>query len=272
MEIKVYNFSINNINKQYVLYIHGACHGSWCFDKIGTIISNNYLGYSLDFKNVTIANFNNYVSYLNDVINYLFTKHKKYPILICHSMGTIIVQHYITNSIKSEFIPGVVFLTPMNPTIKGVFNTMLHMGLKYNLFFIFMSFGLFKLEYLKDINFLKKMFFNDKTDIDSVKECSEKITLERMSLISLNWYPSIIIQKYKFPMLFVSSVKDMLISNDIVYDLYTKYKNNENDVQYLEFKESGHDIMLDKEFIKLSNIIIDFIRYKIEKKCNHKNE
>ncbi len=97
--------------KETIVFVHGMCHGAWCwkeqyipyFEKLGYhCIAFNLPGHEIEGKTKRILySISDYVQALRRVVESLDTP----PIIIGHSMGGMILQHFIkTGSCKKAIL------------------------------------------------------------------------------------------------------------------------------------------------------------------------
>lgn len=254
-----------NIKNIYILFLHGVSHGAWCFDPIlKDMYEKKYLCYSMSLRNHGNSEkyekdnivFNDYIEDLNNIIEYLYNIHGKYPVLSGHSMGSAIVQYYIYRYPKN--IPGIIYITPMIMYKYLQIKQLWYMPLLLHMFTFRMVFNINVKSFFEPEK-LRRIFFSPNTKISILKNIEKKLIIEPYNiyriLIEGNVYP----YKHNIPMYFISAEYDKLFTPKIVYELYSKYKNLNEIVYYTEIKNSGHDIMLDTEYKVLSNNIEKFL-------------
>ncbi len=108
--------------KNYVL-IHGAWHGSWCFEKFAPLLaektnSNVYISdlpghynNQADFKNVTLD------SYVDSVANFIESNIDGKTILVGHSMGGVVISQ-VAERLSSK-ISHLVYISGFIPDKNG---------------------------------------------------------------------------------------------------------------------------------------------------------
>ena len=137
-ELKVRYKAAKGSPKGSIVFVHGICHGAWCFEYFMNFFSENgYECFALNLrghgdnsrKGLTFATLSQYADDVAECIKYC-TEHcnrngiKEKPFLLGHSMGGAVVQKYI----KEHFdeIKGVVLFASATakrmPYFKTLFN------------------------------------------------------------------------------------------------------------------------------------------------------
>lgn len=89
--------------------------------------------------------------------------------MIGHSLGTLLIQEYIYKYNKK--IPGIFLLAPMGITYNHIF--LFNKNLPYNMYKL-MFYIIFKIntdKIIKDKYIVKKLFFNDFSDDNTINNC-----------------------------------------------------------------------------------------------------
>jgi len=123
-------------HKVPILFAHGAWHGAWCYQKyfMPYFAGQGFDTYALSYRDhagsqksrMRTNRIRDYVVDLGQVIDTLPQK----PILIAHSMGGHVAQKYL----EEQQLPATVLLAPV-PTA-GVWRIMLHMIMRHPLAFL----------------------------------------------------------------------------------------------------------------------------------------
>lgn len=87
-----------------ILFVHGAWHAAWCWDEhfLPYFAKKGYHAYALSLRGhgksegrVRWASVGNYVSDVATVASQIEAKHGKRPVIVGHSMGGFVTQHYL---------------------------------------------------------------------------------------------------------------------------------------------------------------------------------
>jgi len=109
-----------------ILFVHGAWHGAWCWEKnfMPYFADNGYASYALSLrghgdsespKHFRWMRISDYVLDVAQVVGQL----PEMPVMIGHSMGGLVVQKYLEENV----VPAAVLLASV--PVKGVFRTTL---------------------------------------------------------------------------------------------------------------------------------------------------
>lgn len=105
MQLELIHRSANTpVKPPPILFVHGAWHAAWCWDEyfLPYFAKKGYNVYALSLRGhgqsegrVRWASIANYVSDVASVADQLEAKHGKRPVVVGHSMGGFVVQHYL---------------------------------------------------------------------------------------------------------------------------------------------------------------------------------
>jgi pimeloyl-ACP methyl ester carboxylesterase len=115
-----------------VLFVHGAWHGAWCWEKnfMPYFAENGYTSYALSLrghgdsegpKRFRWMRISDYVADVSQVVDQL----PEMPVMIGHSMGGLVVQKYL----EENAAPGAVLLASV--PVKGVFRTTIRIARRH---------------------------------------------------------------------------------------------------------------------------------------------
>jgi pimeloyl-ACP methyl ester carboxylesterase len=227
--------------KETIVFVHGMCHGAWCwqehfipfFEKLGyTCVAFDLPGHEVQGNTRRIAySLGDYVEALHRVVANLETP----PIIIGHSMGGMILQKYL----QKESCKRAILLASVPPS--GVLFASLRALFHYP--------GL--IPYLLELNLLggfkkyPQLMFNDPalSTRYAPRMCAESFLAYVELMIPVNHRTSV-------PLLVVGGSADGLISVQEFANTAKHYNAQ------LEIIEGGsHDLMLDKDFEKSAEAI-----------------
>jgi pimeloyl-ACP methyl ester carboxylesterase len=101
-----------------ILLLHGAWHGAWCYDLwLEDFAAYGYETHAMSLPahgkspghNINLYSMRDYVEALGSIIDAITPT----PIVIAHSMGGAVLQHYLGEHAQSRRLPGAVLLTPI---------------------------------------------------------------------------------------------------------------------------------------------------------------
>jgi pimeloyl-ACP methyl ester carboxylesterase len=228
--------------KETIVFVHGMSHGAWCweehfipyFEKLGyTCVAFDLPGHEVQGSTRRISySLGDYVAALHRVVANLEAP----PIIIGHSMGGMILQHFL----KTGTCKKAILLASVPPC--GVLFASLRALFRYP--------GL--IPYLLQLNLLggfkkyPQLMFNNTSRFASFM-CSE-------SFIAYLGLMLPVYHRTSVPLLVVGGSADGLITVQEFADTAKHYKAP------LEIIEGGsHDLMLDKDFEKTAEVIKSWI-------------
>jgi pimeloyl-ACP methyl ester carboxylesterase len=240
-----------------VLFVHGAWHGAWCWEKYflpyfakkgfeSHAVSIRGHGKSTSNKSLKWARVADYVEDLEKTINKLDWK----PILVGHSMGGLIVQKYL----EEHTVPGAVLLAPV-PT-HGVWRTTLKIASRHLYLFAKVNLTMSLFPLVKSQNMARELFFSDEMPDDEVesyhKLLQDESYLGFLDMLALN-LPST--KKIAANMLVLGAEKDRIFS---VAEIEKTAKAYGAECEI--FPDMAHDMMLEKDWKKVADQIIKWIK------------
>lgn len=224
--------------KETILFVHGVCHGSWCWEENFIPYFQN-LGYeciAINLPGHEIPGSTRRISYsLNDYVLALHqavAKLDQPPIIIGHSMGGMILQRFL----KTGHCKKAILLSAVPPS--GVLRASQRALFRYP--------GL--IPYLLSLNLLggfkkyPQLMFNGNSRFTSLM-CAESFIAFLELFIPISHPISI-------PMLVIGGSKDGLITVKEFQETARHYKAK------LEIIEGGsHDLMLEEEYERTASAI-----------------
>lgn len=231
--------------KDTIVFVHGMCHGSWCweeqfipyFEQLGyDCITFNLPGHETQGSTKRISySLNDYVQALHQVVSNLEAP----PIIIGHSMGGMIVQQFL----KTRSCKKAVLMSSVPPS--GVLMASLRVLAKFPGAIPY----LFQMNLLGVFNKYPQLMFNDPANCAKYasRMCAESFVAYLGLMPPVSHQTSV-------PILVVGGSKDGLIT---VREFASTAKHYQARLEIIE--GGSHDLMLDAEFMKTADLIHQWI-------------
>lgn len=243
--------------KPTLLFVHGAWHGAWCWEANFTEFFKN-AGYNVVTFNLPkhskagkVKGINRLI--ISDYVTALKAEVDKLPhppIIIGHSMGGFVVQHYL----KKHTAKAAILLAP-SPHY-GVILTTLKLSRKPYFYPALLGLNLYHL-----VNSPKKArfaFFSDALSENQVAHYSNQLCAESyLAFLGMLKPVGLGIQK-QTPMLVVAAEYDNIFS---VSDIKRTAKYYAADFEVI--KGSGHDVMLDVKWQHTAQTMLGWLAKKL---------
>lgn len=261
------NFKKATVNRRNttVLFVHGAMHNAWCWEKFffKPFLEAGYDVCSFNLpmhekkgsvKGMNALNINHYVDALEEVVKKIDTK----PVLIGHSMGGAVVQKYL-EKFPSKATVLLASCSPRGLQLTGrpSFKEDLKLLKVFDVRDI-LTLNSYKIASSKEN--VKKMFFSENISELVLNEVMENLCSESIKVvffmakdlgIKINHHT-------KSPMLVLGAKNDYIIS--IEDNAYTANFFN-GELKILD--NIAHDMMLDTNHEKASQEIINWLNQNI---------
>lgn len=240
-----------------ILFVHGAWHGAWCWEKYflpyfakkgfeSHAVSIRGHGKSSSDKNLKWTRIADYVDDLDKAVNKLEWK----PILVGHSMGGLIVQKYL----ETHTVPGAVLLAPV-PT-HGVWQTVLKIASRHFYLFLKANLTMSLFPLVKSEKMARELFFSDDMNPEDFHGyhslLQDEAYLGFLDMLALDLPKT---KKINAHMLVLGAEKDKIFSVDEIEKTAEIY-NADCEI----FPDMAHDMMLEKEWKKVADRIIKWIK------------
>ncbi len=242
-------------NKQSIVFVHGAWHGKWCWDKYfkQKFIDQGYNVVTFDLpgheasgriKDINKYSIQDYVKALKNEVQKL--DHP--PVIVGHSMGGMILQKYLeTASCKKA-----IFLASVPPY--GVIKATLKFAKKT--YFLPSVLGLNLYGFVDTIKKSKQAFFSDNIPQKDLVEFSSQLCSESFKAFLNLLIPIVRVnENAKIPTLVVGAKNDTIFSERD--NLKTAKKFN---ATFMMVDDIAHDMMLDPNHEKVSNLMIQWLK------------
>jgi alpha-beta hydrolase superfamily lysophospholipase len=240
-----------------VLFVHGAWHGAWCWEKYflpyfakkgfeSHAVSLRGHGKSTSDKNLKWTRITDYVDDLENAINKLEWK----PILVGHSMGGLIVQKYL----EDHTVPGAVLLAPV-PT-HGVWRTTLKIASRHFYLFIKANLTMSLYPLVGSKKMARELFFSSDMTPEELESYSDQLQDESylgfLDMLAFN-LPN--------PKKVATNMLVLGAENDTIFSVGEMEKTaNAYDAKCEIFPDMAHDMMLEKDWKKVADRIIKWIK------------
>jgi pimeloyl-ACP methyl ester carboxylesterase len=243
--------------KKPLLFIHGAWHGAWCWDKYSLpyFAEKGYPAYALSLSNHGESegrkrlNFTFISDYVKDVEETIAEMDEK-PILIGHSMGGLVVQKFLENG----SVPAAILLAPIPPS--GALRLTLKIARTHFKVFLLanLTWNLYRIIGTKKL--AKTLLFSENMEAENVSEYFEQLQSESYLAYLLGMiFPRIKHKKQaKIPMLVLGAEKDEIFTEKEVEETAKAY-NAESQI----FPNMAHDMMLEAGWQDAADRIIQFL-------------
>lgn len=246
LELIGYTDDLHNKSAPPLLFVHGAWHGAWCWDKHFLLYfsQNGYRSYALSlrghgqsyqpqpFWKTGIA------QYVHDVET-IIAQLPQIPIVIGHSMGGFIVQKLLEKN--SPLIAGAALLAPV-PHF-GAIKIILKMAALYPIKLLLANVKLSLYGFVNTPELVKKHFFSPTLPTATIQEYASLMQDEAYRIM----WDMLLLQlpkqsnfSRKIPLLVLGAANDFLISPDDVQKTALAYGATATILPNI-----AHDLMLD---------------------------
>jgi len=217
------------MKKDTIIFVHGAWHGGWCWDKY----------FRPKFEKHGYA-----------VVTYDLPGHDrpgKLPILIGHSMGGMVIQKFLESNTCKKAV--LLTPTPHYGVLPG-----LHRSLKNPSFFS----SLFTRDLYKLVDSEEKCsmaFFSEQLPKEELKEYTGKVCSESFKAFQDLNFPRVKVKHHlEIPMLVIGAENDFLVSEKDNKSTAKKYQ-----ADLIMIDNIAHDAMLDVGQERVSDAILDWL-------------
>ena len=240
--------------KDPILFVHGAWHGAWCWEKyfFKLFANNGYDCYAFDLPKHHKAGKVNGINSLSitDYVNTLKAEVKQLdraPIIIGHSMGGLILQKYL----ETETCKKAILMAPVPP--HGILRTTLNFLKKSYAYPSLLTMNLYGL-----VNNKEKAgwaFFSENLPKSELEEYTTKLCSESFRVFIELLYPNVKLNYHtKIPMLVIGAKNDNIFSVNENRSTAKKYG-----AELIILEDIAHDMMLDSNHKNAAEAIINWI-------------
>lgn len=240
--------------KEVVIFIHGAWHGKWCWDKHfrASFSENGYEVVTFDLpghdvpgkvKGINKYSLGDYVQALQKEVQ----KFDSLPILIGHSMGGLILQKYLERNTCKK----AVFLASAPPY--GVINATLRFAKKRYFYPSILSMNLYLLVNSEAKS--KDAFFSENISQEALREYTSQMCSESFRAFLNMLFPRVKVTEHaNIPTLVIGGKQDYVFSES--ENVKTAKKFN---AKLIMLENMAHDMMLDVNHKSVSDEIIGWL-------------
>lgn len=256
-----------------IIFVHGICHGAWCFEKFMDYFSDNgYECFSLNLrghgdnirKGLTFATLSQYRNDVIECVNYCSKYlHEKglteKPFLLGHSMGGAVVQKYI----KGHFfdVKGAILFASATAKRMSFLNTIWGLRKKNLRTSAIKAWGFKR----SDEQIAASAFFDNKIKSQKdIKKYNNLLHRESLIITFVSLYLPYYIGKYNgdIPIQIIGSDADSYFSSNSLEKTAKVYYCFENDTrkQLKILPNLCHDMMLDeKNWRESAKAVLEFM-------------
>lgn len=244
----------NTHDKTPILFVHGAWHGAWCWEKyfFKLFEDSGYECYAFDLpkhdkpgkiKGINSLSINDYVNALKVEVKKL----GKLPIIIGHSMGGIILQKYL----ETESCAKAVLMASVPP--QGVLRTTFNFLKKSYAYPSLLTMNLYRLVNSKDK--AGWAFFSEDLPKSELEEYTNKLCSESYRVFIEMLFPNVKVKHHtEIPMLVIGAENDNIFTVDENKSTARKFG-----AELIILNDIAHDMMLDPNHKKAAKTIIDWL-------------
>jgi pimeloyl-ACP methyl ester carboxylesterase len=248
MKLEVLECLAKEINDKIppLLFIHGAYHGAWCWEKyfLPYFSSRGFSSYALSLRGhgksqgYEQLHTSSLTDYVEDILETMLLFKRK-PVLIGHSMGGALVQKIL--HLHPEKIRAAVLMASVPP--KGMLKESLQMTLKR------------MFDRNSNTNFLAKLFFSDQLPDEEKEEfmkCLQGESTKARKELRGRIVPKSITAS--IPTLVIGSKTDGVFSEKKANSIGSAYSTTP-----VVFSNMSHDMMLDPNWKIVADQIVNFL-------------
>ncbi len=269
----------NNSNDSLpvLVFIHGAWHGAWCWEKnfLPFFTKSGFECYTFDLpyhgrsrhqKGINTYRISDYI----DVLKIILSDIDKPHILIGHSMGGYIIQEYLE---KNDCAGAILMASvPSKPVWRLLFKMTANFPFSMLKAFIGMN-----LAYLMDTpEKAKRFLFSSTMPEEEIRNYTNLMSSESLSVIVFDFLFSKLKgrKNHSYPVLVVSAEKDEMITIS-----ENKRTAEMQKADFVKIKNLAHDLMLDQNWEASAVTILNWMKKKFplasfddsKKEINEKN-
>lgn len=242
------------LEQRPVVFVHGAWHGAWCWDKwleifraagFSNVIPVEFRGHGYKTGSFKRARLDNYIQDVETVIDKVGGR----PILIGHSLGCTVIRHLQ----EQDRFTAAVLLAPVPDArtfrkvfIKQIFRHPIFAG---------QSLALGTMQPWVSSKRSARLFFSDHMPREVADKYVDRMQGESFRLFALDLLRDRPTNKLGMPGLVVAA------SDDKFFNPAVQRKTAEQlNADFMTSDRSGHDIMLDYRSVETAARVIDWLK------------
>lgn len=226
-----------------LLFVHGAWHAAWCWDEhfLPYFADHGYACYAPSLRGHGLSpgrerlrwtRLQEYVDDLADTVAHLPAQ----PVLIGHSMGGFVIQHYL----QQHRAPGAILVAPIPPT--GALRATLHIARHHPRQFIKANASMRLAPLVATPELVRDLLFCASTSAKEINEYQPRLQDESylafLDMLALDLVKTK--RVHRVPMLVLGANDDTIVSQRQIRRTAAIYR-----AQAATFPNMGHDMMLE---------------------------
>ena len=247
--------------KKTILFVHGSWHGSWCWDEyfMPYFFSKGYNCYAVDLRAHGLSkpkadwkmNFISLSNYVEDVQKVIESLPDQNFTLVGHSMGGIVLQKFLQKNHPK--VSSAVLMAPATPG--GVLSNTIYMMVHHPIIYMQIALSYYLFLIVKNFKVFKEIFFHSETDEERLRAYHAKMQNE-----SYRVYLNMMFARINYNII-KTKVLILAAENDVVFPpVHMRNLAKKLNCELKFFPDTGHDIMLEKEWEKAAESIDRFIK------------
>lgn len=242
-----------------ILFIHGAWHGAWCWEKyfMPYFAENGYACYALSLrghgeserpKRFRCMRISDYVADLAQAVDQLPEK----PVLVGHSMGGLVVQKYLEENPLAK----AVLLASV--PVKGLLKSTFRVACRHFLTYLKASFTLSPYQIIGTPELTKEAFFSKNIPQDTLNNYFSRMQDESyLAFLDMMLFNLVNPEKISTELLILGAKEDTILYPDEIEATAAAYGTTSE-----IFKDMAHDMMLEAGWQAVADRIIGWLDEK----------
>ncbi|MCP4395018.1 MAG: alpha/beta hydrolase [Alphaproteobacteria bacterium] len=253
--------------QQPILFVHGAFCAAWMWDEhfLSYFAEQGHHAYALslrghggseDHQSLPWMCMSDYVYDVARTVDDIIAEHGRPPILVGHSMGGMIVQKYMQQSLPND-IPAMILMASVPPG--GVMYSASHMAMNETK--LFMEVGFLQAFGIDNapIESMRKAMFSDNIPPEKEKMYYNRMQPESQRVNLDMMMPNMHMNDFKNapPVLVIGAGNDAFVSESHIIQTQKFFK-----ADYKIFPGSAHAMMLGNDWEKIASFMNEWMKNK----------